>query len=419
VKNEIPPVIVMNMFYTGLGIARDLGTKGIPVIGLSSKRMTYGNVSRYCKVLIAPDSRDDQDDLLDFLVGLGRKQHRRPIIFPTRDHDIVFLMRNRRILEDYVMIPLSPNEALDKILNKWSLIGMAAECKMPCPRTYLAESYDELQAIGSELSFPCVVKPAYSFVWHTKGAWKTVGGRKAFKVQSMNQLSEEYKKISQVSVKVIIQEFVEGKDDDIYVLGSYFNSKSEPVASFTARKLIQSPAEFGTGCLVETFRIPEIQELGFSLLKHLGYHGISEVEFKRDSRDGQYKLIEINPRHWDWHRLGTIGGVNLSLVAYQDLTRSLPKESSRQAATGVKWIAEDGLALYCIGCMLKDRGRLKYALAALNGKKTFAIFCLKDPLPFIVLLLTFLPSIAIAAMKYLLRGKLRIPFWGKSVASVR
>ena len=33
-----PTAIVMNMFYTGLGIARSLGAQGIPIVGLSAVR---------------------------------------------------------------------------------------------------------------------------------------------------------------------------------------------------------------------------------------------------------------------------------------------------------------------------------------------------------------------------------------------
>jgi len=32
-----PVAVVMNMFYTGLGIARSLGEQGIPVIGLTAQ----------------------------------------------------------------------------------------------------------------------------------------------------------------------------------------------------------------------------------------------------------------------------------------------------------------------------------------------------------------------------------------------
>ena len=52
-----PPAVVMNMFYTGLGIARSLGEHKIPVIGLTSQRGIYGNFTRYAKTVFCPDSR--------------------------------------------------------------------------------------------------------------------------------------------------------------------------------------------------------------------------------------------------------------------------------------------------------------------------------------------------------------------------
>lgn len=69
-----PPVaIVMNMFYTGLGIARSLGSRGVRVIGLSSKRGVYGNYTRCAKVHVAPDSRDAPEGLLIYLLAMGRE----------------------------------------------------------------------------------------------------------------------------------------------------------------------------------------------------------------------------------------------------------------------------------------------------------------------------------------------------------
>ena len=40
----------MNMFYSGLAIARDLAGTGVRVIGLSSDRKAYGNFTRFCEV---------------------------------------------------------------------------------------------------------------------------------------------------------------------------------------------------------------------------------------------------------------------------------------------------------------------------------------------------------------------------------
>ena len=64
----------------------------------------------------------------------------------------------------------------------------------------------------------------------------------------------------------------------------------------------------------------EVVDAGLRFLRGLGFHGISQVEFKRDPRDGRFKLMEINPRLWQWHGLAAACGVDLPLIAYRDLT---------------------------------------------------------------------------------------------------
>ena len=60
------------------------------------------------------------------------------------------------------------------------------------------------------------------------------------------------------------------------------------------------------------------------------------MEFKRDPRDGGYKLMEINARHWLWHSLAAACGVNLSYVAYRDAIGD-PFVAPRQI-DGRRWI---------------------------------------------------------------------------------
>ena len=61
-----PTAVVMNLFYTGLGIARSLGERGIPVVGLTSQHRIYGNFTRYASVRFCPDSRSEPGSLLPF-----------------------------------------------------------------------------------------------------------------------------------------------------------------------------------------------------------------------------------------------------------------------------------------------------------------------------------------------------------------
>ena len=88
---------------------------------------------------------------------------------------------------------------------------------------------------------------------------------------------------------------------------------------FCGRKLRQTPPGAGTCRVGESVWVDEVVEHGLRYLHGLGYYGLAQVEFKRDPRDGEYKLMEINPRLWQWHGLAAACGVDLVDLAYREL----------------------------------------------------------------------------------------------------
>jgi predicted ATP-grasp superfamily ATP-dependent carboligase len=178
-----------------------------------------------------------------------------------------------------------------------------------------------------------------------------------------------------------------------------------PSAFFTARKILQSPEVCGTACVVERREIPELLEPSVRLCRALGYEGIAEIEFKRDARDGKVKLIEINPRHWDWHQLGAAGRVNLTWIAYRHLAR-LPAENVTPRAQRAKWVAEDSLLIHALSGLYDGTLAPLEAWKALAGKRMYGIFSWDDPLPFIRYSIgTLAPMIARAALRKIRRRR--------------
>jgi predicted ATP-grasp superfamily ATP-dependent carboligase len=141
------------------------------------------------------------------------------------------------------------------------------------------------------------------------------------------------------------------------------------------------------------------------LLQACGYRGLAEVEFKQDKATGKFQLIEVNPRHWDQHELGRLVGVNLTWAAYSDMidaaaSRQVPIYNGRKC----RWIAESeafmliarntylaGRAIHrqrglpLTGKFIAYAGALRRAMAEsvflLRGRKIFATFNRRDPLP--------------------------------------
>src|SRR5262249_42238897 len=254
------------------------------------------------------------------LIELRRRHNEAPVIFPTRDFDVMFLHDHRQELRSLYRLP--QNSAVEFLLDKLTLFRIAREHCIPVPVTVVCSSIAEIDAQAQLLRFPQVVKPRIAAQWREKGTWEAVGARKALLVESAEELRAEYLRISSISPEIMLQQYVDGADSDVAVCCCFMNAKQEMAAYFTARKLRQNPPLFGTGCAVETVNVPEIVPLAKRLLQASGYCGIAEVEFKRDSRDGKWFLIEVNPRHWDQHEIGTHIGVNLSWIAYRDMIGS-------------------------------------------------------------------------------------------------
>src|SRR5580704_15378399 len=151
-----PTAIVMNMFYTGLGIARSLGEKGIPVIGLSAHRGVYGEYTRYAKIMRSPDSRNEPEAFLPFLKKLGEELGGKAVIFPTRDDDVLFLDAHREELARNFELVIPARPALQASLNKWETYLLARRAGVASPRSWLIHNEQELHSALPEISYPCV-----------------------------------------------------------------------------------------------------------------------------------------------------------------------------------------------------------------------------------------------------------------------
>ncbi|HXV77688.1 MAG TPA: hypothetical protein VD788_15345 [Candidatus Polarisedimenticolaceae bacterium] len=388
-RSRVPgsrPVVILNMHYSGLGIARDLAGTGAAVHGLSFDPSFFGNYSKHCRFVVSPDTETQPEQCLDFLLDLASRCEQRPLLLVTRDHDIDFFLRFRSELDRVFVVPYPSSETLSLIMDKNRLFARARELGIRCPRECVVRSKEELVHNRERLVFPCIVKPVRASQWRQRAMWRIVR-RKVVKIDSYAELEAFYRTIEPHDPLVQIEEYIPGPDSDLVIFGSYRNPATGVLACFTARKLIQYPSGSGTGVAVQSRRITEIEGPSKKLLDGLGYFGISEIEYKRDGRDGSYALIEMNPRHWDQHSLGAASGVNLSRALYRDLLGEPPGEAV-QADREVVWLAEEG---YFRSLLSNLRGGLYpwslYA-AALRGRKVFAVFDRHDLKPIVHLLRT-------------------------------
>jgi predicted ATP-grasp superfamily ATP-dependent carboligase len=404
-----PVAVVMNVYYTGLGIVRSLGERGVRVIGLTSQHRIYGNFTRYAKVRFAPDSRSEPAALLDFLIELGKELGSRSVLYPTRDDDVIFLNRFRDQLEPHFSLVIASASALEASLNKWNTFLCARDANVPTPGAWMIHDESDLERASREAAFPCVLKPLSAHHWRRGENWELVGARKAIGVASAAELHAEYREIARAEKRALVQEMVPGGDECLLIVACYMDRQSRWVAGFNVQKVLQIPEGFGTGCIVQSVERPELFERTIRLLQSIGYSGIAEVEYKWDAAAREYKLIEINPRPWDQHRLGSACGVELMYLAYCDHA-GLPAPAPGKPVAGYKWIAEDTFLTAAVRSFGSSKPSLRTLLQLARGKRIYAIWSARDPLPALIYWFTrFLPDLLISicrAMWSAIAGKL-------------
>jgi D-aspartate ligase len=304
-----PAVVVDVGWVNGLAAIRSLGRAGVRVLALDHRPSALGFRSRYAEPVLTPDPQDEEA-FVSFLAELELDAS--APVFATHDEPLNAIGRAAPALGDRFLYPFSRWEVLSQIQSKRLQLEAAGAAGVPVPRTAHPRSPEEARAAAEELGWPVLVKPS-----STEG-FKRRFGRQAFRCETPAEVAQAYRDAEEYAP--MVQEAIPGGDGELYTLGSYVAEGGEALGLFCGRKLRQTPPGIGTCRVGEAVWVNEVVEQGLELLRALGFHGLSQVEFKRDPRDGAYKLMEVNPRLFQWHGLAAACGVDLPLIAYRDLT---------------------------------------------------------------------------------------------------
>ena len=304
----LPPALVFNCHITGLAVARSLGARGVPVIALDKDERGVGLHSRHVAVRgRLPSPLDDEGAFVARLLEIGALLDRRGVLFPANDEWVLGLGRHRARLAEYYDIPFADEATVARILDKKSLYEVAGALDIPVPRTWdLAER--DAARLAREVAYPCILKP------REQRSFTERFGVKVIEIPDAAEFVDWARRTA--GQGMLAQEIVPVTPDGFHSLCAYVAPGGAALGAFVGRKVEQYPAGFGTGCLVESAALPLLVERGARVLRALGYHGIAEVEFLYDPRDGEHKLLDVNTRVWKWIGLPIAAGVDLPWLAY-------------------------------------------------------------------------------------------------------
>jgi D-aspartate ligase len=315
-------------WVNGLGAVRALGRRGLRVLAFDHRPWALGFRSRYAEPVLGPEPVADEEGFVQALSDLRDRLDSPAPIFPTHDEHLNAIAKHAGELGESFLFPFPDWGTLERVQSKRHQLEQADVLGLGVPRTAHPRSAAQALSTADEFGYPVLIKPSQNVLF------KRMYRRQAFLCDSRKELDRAYGLAE--SFEPMLQEFVPGGDDRLWTLGSYIAVDGEPLALFSGHKLRQTRGWMGSARVGVSAWDGEVVDSGLRLLKALGFHGISQVEWKRDPRDGVLKLIEVNPRLWQWHGLASACGVDIPWIAYSDLVgeRLAP---ARMNVEGKRW----------------------------------------------------------------------------------
>lgn len=369
------PCFVLGLFDTGLATVRAIGRAGLSVFGFDHDPAEFGFRSRFGAHETCPDPASAAD-LLAFLRQRAGRFSTRPVLYPTSDAYVAFVSEHREALASYSQYALPCRDSVAAGLNKSAQHARAVAAGVPTAHTHTVHTLDDVQRVAPVLDYPVIVKPLIGHLWR-----QTFRGEKAVPVEDADTLIALFRDIQAAGQSALVQSIVQGPNTNHVKVSAYFDALGGPRAVICMRKIRQYPVDFGVGTLMETVVEPEVQELGLRFFRAMAWRGPGSIEFKRDERDGEWKLIELNPRLWQQHGLAAACGMNFPLLQYLDLAGR--PETYESYAVGVRWLDEfrDPRSAW----EHRRRGLLTFTQWArsLARVRSWALWAADDPAPFL------------------------------------
>jgi len=371
-KLTTPPkgVIIIEGHVQGLANTRLLGKKGIPVI-VVDKDDCVARYSRYCQAYYkCPDYLSD--DFADFLLRLGKAFNLKDwLLLPSNDHAVHTIARHKKRLAERYKVITEDLDMIEKIYNKKELLLFAQAADIPIPETVMPVAENPTEV---DLRYPILIKGNQGLSFYKRFK------HKALMLKTPQDLSRVWDTDLKGALpdEYFIQEVIPYEHKTVSV--TVFAQKGEIHAYWMGVKLREHPITFGTATCCKSMFEADMLDLSKNLIQKLGFTGVCEIEWLRDSRDGIPKLIEINARTWLWVGLAGHCGINYPNMIYRYVHEGvLPRHIDYKLDT--IWLNVYTDLVYSLKRVIK---RMESPKEILRSYKSFheATWDIKDPVPF-------------------------------------
>lgn len=395
INNADTPVVILSSKIGAITIMRSLGRYGIDLYSTDAESSSPVFTSKYCKQkYIKKYDESNSKDYLEFVLTIGKKIGKKSLLIQTSDNMAVFIAEYTKELSQYFIFPRNDADLIKRIISKQGMYSIANKNNVPTPLTLFPKNFDDVLEYCKDGVFPLMLKGIYGDKLQARTGMKMVI------VNNEEELIENYKWLEDPEEpNLMLQEYIPGGDDQVFIFNGYFDENSECLAAFTGYKVRQYPIHIGAASLGECKWNQEVADLTIKFMKDIGYTGILDIGYRLDPRDGKYKVLDINPRVGQAFRIFVAeNGMDVIRSQYMDLTNQRSEEAV-VPDEGRRWIIEDYDIISSFHYFRE--GSLKFTewFKSFRRCKEGAWFSWRDPMPFLMILGIFFKKIFLWILK--------------------
>lgn len=360
-------VVIVGGSANALGILRSLAPYARCLV-LADEQKLPVFYSRFGNKRLVADTKSPT--IIDELEQLGKTFTQPAVLFLSEEKTVAQVSLHRERLRPYYLFSMVSHLQVIDLQSKSAFQQLAEYYHSPIPQAVVIKQLSDIEQ-AKTLNFPCVFKPLYQDRAYSKQF------KKAYKVADIAEVSALYQKIQPIMPDMLAQEWLHGKDSDIYFCLAYFDENSQLVTSFTGRKLRSWPINIGgtASCTNAPEAHQALSEITITFAQQINYQGLLGMEYKFDSQRQGFYMIEPTVARTDYqHEIATLSGHNLLLQVYRHCRQeTVPKFPLQQRATIWRDEIADGNALAHGGDPSEPSSAKSYA----------AIKRWQDPMPYL------------------------------------
>ena len=288
-----------------LSTARSLKERGysVDVIG------THNEISRKCRYVNNCIQIDIENLGMEQFVSYVNKG-KYSVIIPMEDDYATWLSKHKEDVEknttakcavmDYDVYALAS--------DKTRLMAFCKEHDIPHPKTEIINNnYDDL---AKNVGFPSLIKPSHS-----------AGSRGIKLVNNTEELERFSKEIIAEYGECTLQEYINSKD--YYYNAMLYRTADGRYGNHAITKIMRYyPIKGGSSSFCMSIENEHILEICKKTLDNLGWVGFADFDIL-EKGDGDYRIIEINPRIPASVHAAAVSGVHFGDMIVKDITEGV------------------------------------------------------------------------------------------------